>query len=564
MIGVEVNGYYLDMYPNATLSYTLNNSVFSSSDTSQLPGSYTFPFQVPASPMNQRLLGHPGIINRATGLSDKAAAIYFQGQQLFSGTLGYESANDREISLYVVANQVRDLKEVKLPELNLGGIREIGNDAAMLSHAKETADDPLGFDYIFFPVMNRKFITAFPKTYIQNQYDSVNEEFVVSQSNPALMPFVRVDYLISRIMAITGYSFRNEFQVSEELRKMVLYNNYSIFNADNFQTYIRLNDHVPDITAAEFLKRICATFCLGFFTDTFSKVIRLIPLQRLLQAQTKTDWTARTHDAYNVPLQKTEIPAGFNYTLEGGDDIFEFLKKLQKPDESITVQNVDDMLGEPEGYYYVVATGSWWKNEPFGRTHWVYADFGYMPEEDNNSVKTRGRAKPRIEPAIPPVFDLHDYLNTANYTNTMIPVVDTPGTVVYNDNTDTTINLVAQRTPVPVRLAIYRGYVLDSQASTYPLGSGIRYGPLGQVLGQHSLRWDGPDGVYNQWWSKWHAMLSGKQVTRKVNLTARDLATFSFAEKVRIENMDYFVKSIRVNLTMRGMSPCEVSMLSVV
>lgn len=555
MIGVEVNGYFLDMAPNATLSYTLNNSVFSSSDTSQLPGSYTFPFQVPATPLNQRVLGHPGIINRATGITDKPAAIWFQGQRLFGGTLGYETANDRVISLYVVANQVKDLKTIKLTELDLGGNRDIGGSAAMLLHAKNTADNPLDWPYVFFPVMNRKFITAFPKTYYQNQYDGQEQEFLVSQSNPALMPFIRVEYLLERIMLVTGYNFRNEFQVEDELRNLVLYNNYSIFGAVAMQEYIRLNDHVPDITAAEFLKRLCSMFCLGFFTDTFSREIRLIPLQRILQAETRLDWTHLTHDEYNMPLQQTEIPAAFNYDLEGSDDIFELLKKLTKPTEYTTVQNVDDMLGEPEGYYYVVATGSYWLNEPLGRTRWVYADFGYVPDRVS---------KPRVEPSMPPVFDLHDYLNTANYTNTMIPVVDAPGTVTYNDNTDGPINLVDQRTPVPVRCAIYRGYVLDSQGNTYPLGSGIRYGPLGQVLGEYSLRWDGPDGLYNKWWRKWHYMLQGSQVTRKINLTAKELSSFSFAQKVRIDNMDYFVKSIRVTLTMRGIAPCEVALVAVV
>ncbi len=555
MISVEVNGSLLDMSGDAALSYVLNNTVLTSTDN-QLPGSYTFPFEVLATPRNQAILGHPGIINRATALTDKEATIYFQGQRLFTGLLGFEAANDKRISIYIVASAVRDLKQIKLTELDLGGVREIGT-SSMLAHAKLTAQNPLSWPYVFYPVLNRKFITALPKTYVQNQWNASTESFVVSADNPAIMPFIRVEYLIAQIMASTGYDFRNEFQVDDELRNLTLYNNYSIYsNVEiGIQSYIRLNDHVPDITCADFLKRISAVFCLGLFTDTFNKQIRLIPLQRILETETQIDWTDKAHQEYSISLQKTEIPEGFNYTLEGGDDMFELLAKLQKPETFTTIQNVDDMGGEPAGFYYVIAAGEFWENIPTGRSHWVYADFGYVPNRDG---------KPRIEPSIPPVFDLHDYLNTPNYTNTQLPVVDVPGTVTYDEDTGSGTNFVTQRTPVPVRMAIYRGFTSDGQAVEYPLGSGIRYGPLGQVLGQYSLRWDGPDGIYAKWWAKWHYMLQGKQVSRKVNLTTRDLTNFSFAEKVRIDNMDYFIKSIRVNLTMRGIAPCDVSMVSVV
>lgn len=557
MIEIKIGSDTLDLYANTGIEYTLNNAVFTSADTSTLPGSYSFPISIPATGTNLRLLKYPTMVNSSEKYVPKQADIYMYGIRLFTGLLKIETADEKSISVYIVASGLSDLKEIKLPELDFGGDREIGNQAAMLAHAKATTVTPLDYDYIFFPVVNRNFIPGKKPWYYQNDWDYSTQQFKVSADNPLLMPFIRLEYLLDKVFAKTGYTFKNEFQTTAELRSIVLHSLYSLYNRNAMSTFISLKDHVPDITCADIVKRVASRFCLGLFPNIFSKSLRLIPLQRVLSAPPTQDWTDKVHRAYTITYQDTDIPAAFKTAEDSADKVFAFLAQLTKPTTYTTIQNVDDILGEPYGDYYVIAAGEYWRSSIL-RQYMIYKDFGKAPDTLD---------KPVVDLDLTPLMDLHDFYNTANYTNTQLPNIDQAGTVTYQDGVDEDTNpvFVEQKNAQPVRISIYRGMVYDGQANTYPLGSGIRYGPLGQVLGDYSLRIDGPDGIYEKWWSRWHNMLySGKRVTMRVNLSLSDLVAFEFDQKVRIDNMDYFITSMKVQMTMQGLKATEVEMVSVI
>ena len=60
-------------------------------------------------------------------------------------------------------------------------------------------------------------------------------------------------------------------------------------------------------------------------------------------------------------------------------------------------------------------------------------------------------------------------------------------------------------------------------------------------------------------------LIAGKHVTQTFTLPITELVKFSFEDKVRVVNMDYFVKRLRVQkLIGRGLALVEVSMVSTV
>jgi hypothetical protein len=64
---------------------------------------------------------------------------------------------------------------------------------------------------------------------------------------------------------------------------------------------------------------------------------------------------------------------------------------------------------------------------------------------------------------------------------------------------------------------------------------------------QYSLRWTGERGLFATRFALWHEMAAnGKPVAMQLTLPVTLLTAFSFEDKVRISQMDYFVKSLRI------------------
>jgi hypothetical protein len=372
--------------------------------------------------------------------------------------------------------------------------------------------------------------------------------------------------LLDKIFLRTGYVFKNEFQTNEELDNLVMYSNTYLYSKDGIASTINLRDHVPSITCTDYLKRISSTFCLGIFLDTATKVIRLIPLQKVLSAPAKHDWTNKVHHGYTIDHKLAEVPADFAYAEDSRDSRFAWLNSLQPPTTFQVVDTYAEMFAG-SGNYYVKNLESYWQRG--ARTFMMYKSLGIAPSEEIFSKK-RGQADtnpPRMETQMQPLIDVFAYSIKPPHTYNQLPRIDQPGTVEYKDGKDDDDVDIwkEQRSEMPVRFTFYRGIYEDGAGNNYPMGCAIRYDAINNELGQYSLNWDGDNGVYATWWRRWHNMLLyGKHISRRITLSPSDLNSFQFDHKVRIGNMDYIIKSIKVNVGSNGLLPCDVSMVSVV
>jgi hypothetical protein len=90
--------------------------------------------------------------------------------------------------------------------------------------------------------------------------------------------------------------------------------------------------------------------------------------------------------------------------------------------------------------------------------------------------------------------------------------------------------------------------------------NGVSTGPA-----KYSLNWDGEYGLYKTHHQNWNQMLlNGKSVTQKFIVPIAELLQFRFEDKVRVLNMDFFMKKIKVEKTVgKGLILIEASMVSV-
>lgn len=550
------DGQFLDTAPDFELQFELNNIVFSSSETASLPGSFSFPVDVPVTKRMRAQLGHPTRVDTAnrTSYIDGVWALA-GGIRLFYGTLKLVESSQKTIKLTLISNPVAALKDTLLPALDLGGARTVA-PTSWVDHMKETVDTPEDYDYIFLPVGNEN--APDPSW---NNWDLVDEVFV--ESGSIITPSIRLEYLLERIFALAGgWAFGNQFQAgSLELGRLYVFNNVdarvltdSITPTLALPDDFLLNKHVPNITCAEFLKKLMSQWCLGLFVNVFTKEVKLIALKDLLRRPATHDWTE-----YAVPdltiSEPTKVPGYYNYDNTAST----IPAEAPAVEDAILLRTTTEFNAGPltEAYYYI-ETNSVMHKHGSG----VYDNVNYRLVHRGVRV---GDGED-YQAGMAAIWDqIEAYQWKGGYTGYIVE----DGEYKF------------QKEDYPVALLFYRGLqnVISGGGLSPLCGNSVWLDGVGTpgdhaklVTGgvevgesEQSLNWFGDYGLYEKYHRTWSTMLrDGKHCSQTFILPISTLISFSFAEKVRVGDMDFFLKRIRVaKLLNQGLVQIEVSMISV-
>ena len=105
------SGAYLDLPRNFNLEFEQNNQVFTSSDSSTLPGTYSFPATLPLTQRNRALLGFPDLVTIASNTHEvEEVWVHLYNQPLFFGTMLITAATTSTVTVSIISNPVRDIK----------------------------------------------------------------------------------------------------------------------------------------------------------------------------------------------------------------------------------------------------------------------------------------------------------------------------------------------------------------------------------------------------------------------------------------------------------------------
>lgn len=578
------------------LNFELNNQVFSTGATDVLAGSFTFPLNVPLTPKNQIELSFPHLINRATDQTTmrNSATKWIPGTgsaelreidgvwievynvPMFLGSMRILSATPDAAKVTIVANPMLKLKQRTLPELDLGGDRTFGaDDTARRATMKNTALTPEDYDFVFFPMVGtldniNEFVVVDDETKFHNFYNRSTQEFDLASL--AITPFVKLEYLIERIFASedTGYSFQNVWQGSTETKRYYIYNNRDMRESvDNAAPALPeefdLVKFVPAVQCTDLLKAVCAQFNLGIFTNIFSGKIRLVPIDELIAKPPARDWTEHAIGQQKIEPAQT-APGIFNYQQPmtppadwpSPQQAIQFLTGAQY------YANTDDFddLGK---YFFVEDIGRLFRYVAYIAGPNIRKHDGYIQHQgvylDTQEV---------YEIAMQSVGSYSVYYYCADEQSKYVEE-DDGGTNVWKFR------------PVlyPMALMAYRGIQevfaglgAEPFAANYVWLPGTNPPELSEIItdgvsegdSDHSLNWYGNYGLYQRRHVLWNTMLrEGRNVTQQFALPIGELIAFSFEDKIRVGNMDYFVKKLRVGKPL-GQSRLlvEASMVSVI
>lgn len=571
MFGVKINGTFISLFPGTRLTFEMHHPIGIITDAlDQVDGGISFPIDIPLDDTNLEIIGHAHRLDLdSTLIQDEYCEVWVEGVLLYIGKATIKEAGNARASLFMIFNDLRDLVDVSMLSLDLGGERNIGADeATRTAHADDTLANPLDHDYIFAPVYNPVYRPlwddGFPtaqQRHFQNFWSSDDGAFA-EYPVTGITPFVRLDYLLSRIFAYSGFTLDNQWQTTDELRLLLLYNNYNINThsapaVSSWDEVIDLVNHVPARNSLDLVKAIIATYALGLFPDPHDKTMLLIPFKTLITNPVEDDWTDRAAEIYKFTTDRDFI-ARWQYDIDPDDEMSVRFSGRDFPQNIVSGEGLTAraMFAAAEyglrysicdNTYYFIAIGTF------------SAD--YIAQDLKSVIKT-GSDLSYVSPLLP-LWNSHD-IETDGDDNDSLPIqqqqlaaIEHTGYIKeYAD---------AQKVCVNLRLFFYRGFQpYDTGTSgTYPMTGITRYNINGDQIGDYALTWDQTGGIYDAWWKLPYQMLRDKkQVNRTLNLSIRDLLNFRFWHKIRIENQNYFMTRFRFTVSERGISPVEATMIT--
>lgn len=140
MIGIKLEGdsELLETMPDTSIDMTLENPLFGEDDNFLSPGSYSWPFTIPAgeiSPKNAAKLKNPDVIENNAGYQLQNAQLFYGGIPFKSGTLkGKSSSRDQ-----IAAHFAFGLNSLS-PALKTARLRDIFNETIVISNDAVTKE----------------------------------------------------------------------------------------------------------------------------------------------------------------------------------------------------------------------------------------------------------------------------------------------------------------------------------------------------------------------------------------------------------------------------------------
>lgn len=124
MIDIRINGISLDLRQDTKISLTIKTPFF---NTSFIPGTWSFPFTIPATDHNLTVLGFPDIIENKDPFKKKIECqLFIGGIHWISGVMNIMPSNSKELKVCILAGagtiaEVKDkkIKEFNWPEVNI-------------------------------------------------------------------------------------------------------------------------------------------------------------------------------------------------------------------------------------------------------------------------------------------------------------------------------------------------------------------------------------------------------------------------------------------------------------
>lgn len=582
----------LDLYPDTAISIKFLSPLFN--DT----GTHSFPFTLPATKQNLKILGFPHRIERYQSVKDiqYPLQIFAGGLLILDGNLVITEADPLNIECYFKSGNGDFWSAIEgktLKDIELGESEEFADDAEALDYMKDATEGAYpDFPFAIFPLVNIGLAKDLTWTQVNAGTGGtwlgitmVNYWNVDDPGNPyfmsqwcSLSPYLYLNYILDRLFYTFGYTpSKNFISISQELRTLVMYNNTSKWWSDNplflfpmpgtRPNKFNYRDYVPDCDIAAFIENLEKMFCACLFVDHRTKKTKFLLFKEIITAIEVVSLTKIVSD---IRITQTESydSAVFKFSNDSEaypeDDIKDF-RELNKWASvfsqlpAITTEDLNDLrLVRASDIYFRVSYGSSaleWKL--YSRN--IQKEYGY-PGENPLEVECNIFTLPMYYGA--DVF--LGVIGTTKFTHISWPLaIQKNFFELRNADEDVKDNYSP-------RLLFYRGLHQDQSTpqNTYPLGTFDVYdtnkinGSVPKLPDANlSLRWDGPYGLIENFYKEYlqWKMAGPDKLEFEAWFDITEIAALDFSKKYAINNTHLLLDSVELTLTPEGITASKVT-----
>jgi hypothetical protein len=555
MIGIKIKGQNLDLYENTTLSIEMNSTLYFGEDVDVMPGSFAFPFQVPLSPKNNELLNYPHTYDNSDFFAqNESCEVYFEENLLLKGFLSVKEATNHKAKIEIIFNPFKGIKDMPLNELDMGRFNFPTDQQAAWDFMTDTAYNPDNHIFVYVPTVNKwleqnGYIYEPSHPDIRNRFQFLN--FGLGGNKPTatfgildiITPYLKLSYIVKKIFENIKMDAALDFFENKELDNLLLYSEFDINTPSLLPKNFDLKNLVTSTPVGTWLKVVFRRFNCGFFYDTLFSSVSIKSFNQVLTQSEIINFTEKASSEYAI-----------NRKITGLKKIKNTPNKLRKFDPTkITTVSVTNYNQIPTNSTHIYTIGQ----ESYlgivnSNTKKITAS-----TDLSNEILIDLKANKEYESAIE-TADTY-YLRFGNG----LLQEHWLGIDFFNDNKKNII--------IPYRGVMKYGNSEFPSADPNlirpdgkPVRIGNENGTILPQLAKISHRWEGDNGLYATFWQKAIELInSTKEQKIKILLSVEDFINFRFDKRIMIHNQLFLVKKINLQLTNKGISPCDFELINV-
>ncbi len=546
--GIQINGEFLDLQPNSKFQIELRSPAYFAGDEDIIKSSYIQSQELPRTPHNLRLLSHPERLDSADSfLKGIPCSFWWRGIEIYKGYLSVISYLMIQMSIEINPK----FAETNLQDLQLGYF-QFGTDG--IATATDTLYNPNNYDAIFPQILNPDGSTDVVIEYIEGSFYQNSWRYYAEVNgipaseymdlNARITPQIKVSSAFAKIFQAFGFTTVNNFQITKELKSLLLYNNARLTPSDIVGNF-KYSEMLPNRKVGDFLKAICRTFNLFLDIDNLKKEVIIEKFDDILNAEPAYDWTDKVIAEPKREFFLDKLPYSLGFKSDGNlmADKATFYQSYP-----ITQDNYNSPIDirSPEGFYQDSYTSLRFWYKKFPRTG--------LSIGSGITGKLIMRELLDLSPL--------NYAGDKNFEFDISPLL---GARIYsdidgNDHFAASCNVPNQAgfpltiNTAPFKLFFYRGFVTNENGYHYPLASGekIDYNnkPIQVATGssefaQEELKWSGIDGLFERYWRNWwNILLKNEIISVQAALSPTDMQNFRFRHKIKLYNINVLTKRI--------------------
>lgn len=377
-IGIKKSGEYLDLLPGTRIQRERNSPLFidSSTGSDSIPGEVSYPFSLPLTDKNLRLLGYPDNLPASKTLAHDII-LEESGMQLSGGKLIVEQVtsnlvknNTGQLDGYILSNASefwQRVRDKKLSDLTLGGTRTFTwagystSTAGFWKHVHDTwnYNSSADGDYVFYPAYCKQWESDTIDKWL-NRLEVYSGTVEIDRDNNVntLVPHPFLSYVLKQVFLEHGYAIEGDIFADTDFNQITLFSYRAVYWAEAkinvgvlpaitgvpiplTSVDLKVAEHVPpEISIGNFLVELQKFLPISFLINDNAKKCRVVWVNEL-SGSGAPSMTQHFNPSFSLSFEKDTASAakvvGFTrsvddeYPISVVRDEFNFIGEVDTP-----------------------------------------------------------------------------------------------------------------------------------------------------------------------------------------------------------------------------------------